>query len=124
MILQASSAPIQASPEVHPRRHEVLESHGAQIGIVPLQPAPTRPASQETGTSGTSEQTTPDQRFTFDPTDMETMGLFVKEALKQMGVTDIKVTKTRKNTRSAKGREVKAQQARMSKEADIAWKVR
>lgn len=106
-------------------RHGFLASDGTPIDVVPLQPPSSEPTPQQMGTSfGTTGHTMPNQGFTFDPSNMETMGAIVKEALRQMGVSDVTATKTRKrSTRAAKSNGIKDQQASMSREADTTWKV-
>jgi hypothetical protein len=115
-VFGSASGPTNPQQHEHARNsntggREYMTSDGTPIGVVPLQP----PSSSET---------MPNQGFTFDPSNMETMGAFVKETLRQMGVSEATVTKTRrKPTRSARSKGIKAQQASMSREADMAWKV-
>lgn len=108
------------------RRHEFLASDGAPIGVVPLQPSASRPVPPETGTSfRPSENAMPNQGFTFDSGNMEAMGEFLKETLRQMGVSGAAVTKPRKRpSRNSRSQGIKAQQVSMSREADMSWKVK
>lgn len=66
----------------------------------------------------------PNQAFSFDHNNINAMGTIVKEALRQLGVSDVNITKTpRRATRTSKSKAIKAQQQSMSREADVAWKV-
>lgn len=109
----------------NPHRHEFLQSDGTRIGIVPLQPPSTEPTSQETDTpSEGGGHTMPNVGPGLDTNNTEALRAVVKEALRQMGVSDVNITKTRKRpSRASKNKAIKVQQASMSREADTAWKV-
>lgn len=101
------------------RRHEFQRSDGTPIGIIPLQPPSSEPISPDKSAGGKAPE-----GFEFDINNMEAMGAFMKEALRRMGASDVNVTKTRKKpSRTSKSRAIKSQQASMSREADMAWKV-
>lgn len=124
--------PSPAAAPTHPRqessgnsRREFLQSDGTPIGVVPLQPPSSEPTVQEAGIpSGGNGSTMPNQTFSFDHNNINAMGTIVKEALRQLGVSDVNITKTpRRATRTSKSKAIKAQQQSMSREADVAWKV-
>lgn len=122
------------APTNHPQqessgnsRCEFLPSDRTPIGVVPLQPPSSEPTIQEADIpSGGNGSTMPNQTFTFNDSNinMDAMGTIVKEALRQLGVSDINIAKTsRRATRTSKSKAIKAQQQSMSREADVAWKV-
>lgn len=107
------------------QRTQVLQSRVGSVGIVPLQPTPI-PADPETPVARSGYQA-PNSEPSFDLNNaqtMETMKAFISEALRQIGVNEITLTKTRrKNTRKLSSVAIKEQQATMSSEADKVWKV-